>query len=47
MAIVGPVTSLVLGFVSLWLAGFIGGPLNINPVVALSMEYGSPLSAGT
>jgi len=31
MAIVGPVTSLVLGFVFLWLAGFIGGPLNINP----------------
>lgn len=31
MAIVGPVTSLVLGFVFLGLVGVISGPLNINP----------------
>jgi len=31
MAIVGPITSLVLGFIFLGLVGVISGPLNINP----------------
>ncbi len=30
MAIVGPLTSLALGFVFLWLAGLVGGPLHID-----------------
>jgi len=31
MAIAGPLTSLVLGFVSLYLAGLVGGPMQIDP----------------
>lgn len=31
MAIVGPLTSLVLGFLFLWLAGLVSGPLEIDP----------------
>lgn len=31
MALVGPMTSLVLGFGFLWLAALVGGPLDVNP----------------
>ena len=31
MAAIGPVTSLALGLVFLWLAGFVAGPLDIDP----------------
>ena len=31
MAIVGPVTSLVLGFLFLWLAGAVAGPVEVDP----------------
>jgi Zn-dependent protease/CBS domain-containing protein len=31
MALVGPLTSLLLGFTFLWLAALVGGPLEVNP----------------